>query len=155
MKSNNLQLNKPMKHLPLLLTFFLLASCQKETVSDPTTSAPPSEAAPTTDEPGFTVIDIKAEQVPGLIAIEDAPMILDIRTPAEFAAGSILGAKNINFKNETFRDEIAKLDRDMTYIVHCKSGGRSSKCISIFDELGFKNVYHMVDGFDGWLSIQQ
>ena len=77
-------------------------------------------------------------------------VILDIRTPDEFKGGHIAGAVNVDFKEKDFADKVAKLDKDKTYVVHCQSGGRSTKSLEIFKKLGFKSIVHLDDGFGSW-----
>jgi rhodanese-related sulfurtransferase len=36
--------------------------------------------------------------------------------------------------------------------VHCASGGRSGRSLEIFRDLGFTRIYHMNDGFKGWMK---
>ncbi len=77
-------------------------------------------------------------------------VVLDIRTPDEFKGGHIAGAVNVDFKEKDFADKVAKLDKDKTYVVHCQSGGRSTKSLEIFKKLGFKAIVHLDNGFGGW-----
>ena len=42
------------------------------------------------------------------------------------------------------------MDRNKPVIVHCRSGGRSTESLEIFQELGFKNVYHLDGGIMAW-----
>ncbi|MEN9714469.1 MAG: hypothetical protein RLZZ164_1133 [Actinomycetota bacterium] len=63
--------------------------------------------------------------------------ILDIRTPEEVADGHIAGAIIVDFKNENFSTEIAKLDMAADYIIHCRSGQRVSNAIPMMRDLGF------------------
>ncbi|HEX3035730.1 MAG TPA: rhodanese-like domain-containing protein [Thermodesulfobacteriota bacterium] len=77
-------------------------------------------------------------------------VILDVRTPEEFAEGHIENALNLNYYSETFREDLNKLDKDKTYITHCRSGSRSGKTIDMMKELGFKEAYNMTGGFVGW-----
>lgn len=76
--------------------------------------------------------------------------VLDVRTPQEYNEGHIAGAANLDFKSSTFRDRLAALSRERTYLVHCASGGRSSPTVKLMEELGFTRVYHMEAGFDSW-----
>lgn len=46
---------------------------------------------------------------------ENGAVLLDVRTPGEFASGSIQGAKNIDFTAGSFKSNISKLDKDKTY----------------------------------------
>jgi rhodanese-related sulfurtransferase len=77
-------------------------------------------------------------------------VILDIRTPAEYEAGHIKNAVNIDFYSETFRKDLDKLDKSRTYLMHCRSGNRSSRALEIFKDLGYKNIYHLHRGIVSW-----
>ena len=77
-------------------------------------------------------------------------VILDVRTPEEFAGGYIENAINIDFYLETFRDELNKLDKNKTYLIYCRSGNRSGNALNIMEELNFKEVYNMAGGINGW-----
>ena len=93
--------------------------------------------------------DISAPQAASLIEKTDVT-VLDIRTPAEFEAGHIPGAIMVDYKSANFREQLSKLDRETPYIVHCRSGGRSGRAMSIFKELGFENIAHMNGGYLDW-----
>ncbi len=77
-------------------------------------------------------------------------VILDVRTPEEFADGHIEGAVNTDFYEGTFRNELDALDKNKTYLVFCRSGNRSQSTIDIMEELGFINIYHMTGGMIEW-----
>lgn len=78
--------------------------------------------------------------------------VLDVRAPDERARGYIEGSENINFYDEHFQDNIKKLDRSQTYIVHCAAGGRSSKTVKLMKELGFTSAYNLLGGFGEWVK---
>jgi len=97
--------------------------------------------------------DIVAKEASELIQEnKDNPLfvILDVRTPEEFSEGHIESATNVDYNSETFREKLDQLDKDKTYLMHCRSGARSSKALPIMAELGFLKIYHMTDGIDGW-----
>ncbi len=77
-------------------------------------------------------------------------VILDVRTPEEFDEESIENAININYYDDDFRAELNKLDKNKTYLVHCKSGRRSAMALDVMEELNFKVVYNMLGGIAGW-----
>ena len=77
-------------------------------------------------------------------------VILDVRTPAEFAEGHIAGAVNLNYLDNNFKTELGKLNRDDTYLVHCRTGGRSDGAVGVMQERGVKQVYHMTGGIIEW-----
>lgn len=80
----------------------------------------------------------------------EAVQLIDVRTTQEVAQGSIEGATNINFYDEDFKDQIAKLDREKAVFVYCKSGGRSAKTAEICKSLGFKKVYDLKGGYSAY-----
>lgn len=95
------------------------------------------------------VTHVNVEQAKKLIANKNV-MVLDIRTPEEFAAGHIAGATNINFRAADFEKAIAALDKNQTYVLHCASGGRSTQSLPTFSKLGFKSVCHLDGGIKAW-----
>ena len=79
-------------------------------------------------------------------------VIIDVRTPEEFADGHIENAVNIDYHSATFESEIGNLDRDETYLIYCRSGNRSRGALNVMVELGFKEVYHISVGITGWME---
>jgi len=77
-------------------------------------------------------------------------VILDVRTPQEFADGYVANAINIDFRSATFRDELDALDKEKTYLIYCRSGNRSGQALGIMDELGFLEVYNLSGGISAW-----
>ena len=77
-------------------------------------------------------------------------MILDIRTPEEYTSGHIPASINIDYKAENFESELKKLDRSKSYLMHCRSGRRSTAALDIFSKLGFEHIIHIEDGILGW-----
>jgi rhodanese-related sulfurtransferase len=77
-------------------------------------------------------------------------VILDVRTPKEFASGHIKGAINLDYYAETFQEDLDGLDKTKTYLVYCRSGSRSSKAFNLMKELGFQSIYVMEGGIKRW-----
>lgn len=73
-------------------------------------------------------------------------VLLDVRTPSEFAAGHLDGALNVDFDNPTFTGEVQKLDKEKPYFVYCRSGNRSGQAITIMKNEGFKNISELEGG---------
>jgi len=76
--------------------------------------------------------------------------LIDLRTPDETAAGHIAGADFIDFYDEDFRDQLDALERDKTYVIYCRSGGRSGSALDTMREMGFSEVYNVLGGFNDW-----
>ncbi len=79
-------------------------------------------------------------------------VILDVRTPQEYASGHLEDAINIDYNSPTFQESLATLDKDKTYLLHCRTGSRSSKAFEIMKEMDFKKIYHMIGGIVAWIS---
>ena len=77
-------------------------------------------------------------------------VIIDVRTPEEFAAEHIENAINIDFYSEAFRGELDTLDKNKTYLIYCQVGGRSGSALDIMAELNFKEVYNLSGGINQW-----
>ncbi|GIV37498.1 MAG: hypothetical protein KatS3mg032_1877 [Cyclobacteriaceae bacterium] len=77
-------------------------------------------------------------------------IILDVRTPEEFAGGYIPGAILIDYYSSDFRQQIQKLDKTRPVYVYCAAGGRSSSAAKILAASGFTRVYNLEGGFNAW-----
>lgn len=63
--------------------------------------------------------------------------VIDVRTPAEYAAGHIAGALNIDVESTMFSTEIASLNPNGVYLVYCHSGRRSAIAAQTMTDAGF------------------
>lgn len=77
-------------------------------------------------------------------------VILDVRTPEEFAAGHIPGALNIDVNEPDFEEKVKHLDLNQPYLVHCAAGGRSARACTKMSRLKFKTLVDLAPGFNGW-----
>lgn len=67
-------------------------------------------------------------------------VVVDVRTPAEFAAGHVAGAVNLDVSAPDFEDRVEALDPDAGYLVYCQSGNRSAAAAAAMSELGIDDV---------------
>ena len=95
------------------------------------------------------VTHLNAAQAQKLIA-EKKVVVVDLRTPEEFAAGHIAGATNINFRAAGFAQTLATLDKRQAYLLHCASGQRSRQALPVFERLEFQSLYHLDGGLKAW-----
>lgn len=79
-------------------------------------------------------------------------VILDVRTPEEFAEGHLEGAVNIDFYAGNFADVLTELDKDTDYVVYCRTGNRSGQTTSMMEDLGFTSVHDVDGGIVDWLN---
>ena len=85
-------------------------------------------------------------------AIANTPdvVVLDIRTPEEFAEGFIEGASNIDFYGSDFASQLDALDKEAPYVVYCRSDNRTGQAMEVFADLGFTNVTEIDGGIVNW-----
>lgn len=77
-------------------------------------------------------------------------VLLDVRTPEEFADERLDKAVNLDYYARNFREELSRLDRDKLYLVYCRTGRRSGLALRMMDEQGFKEAYNMIGGIVQW-----
>ena len=77
-------------------------------------------------------------------------VVLDVRTPDEFSSGHLPGAVLVDFYDADFPQQIQALDRDVPYLVYCRSGGRSAKTEQLMGQLGFSDVTDVEGGMLAW-----
>lgn len=145
----NRTMNRSRLFAPLVVAGLALTACGSDTS---TTDAGP-DAAPTgsivTNAAGLRRVSADAAK-----ATVDSPteglVILDVRTPEEFAEGHIEGAIMIDFYRDDFAAELAKLDPDVPYVLYCRSGNRSGQTLAMMEGLDFQDVQDVDGGVIGW-----
>ena len=90
-----------------------------------------------------------------LLASAKAPVVVDVRTADEFADGHIKGAVNIDVTADDFEAKLSQLDKSKVYLVHCRSGARSTRALETFKKLGFEKIYHLNEGMLAWVEADQ
>jgi rhodanese-related sulfurtransferase len=77
-------------------------------------------------------------------------VVLDVRTPAEFAAGHVPGA--INIPHTELAARVAELEgaRDDDIVVYCRSGARSATALGVLEKSGFKRLFHLQGDYTRW-----
>lgn len=119
---------------------------------------------------------LNAADVPGFIGQQNKQVLfIDVRTPQElqlvgFAQGIDANIPIVNFRYDRWNEKSGdfdnelnpdfvnqlenlaferKLDNNVAIVVMCRSGDRSTKAVTLLSEAGYKNVYSVVDGFEG------
>jgi rhodanese-related sulfurtransferase len=77
-------------------------------------------------------------------------IVLDVRTAEENEEVRIPNAMNLDVKGSGFTAKTSKLDKERTYLVHCRSGGRSKTAMKALQKLGFLKLYHLDGGMMAW-----
>lgn len=84
--------------------------------------------------------------------IEQSPraVVLDVRTPEEYAEGHLAKSMNLNWKGSDFEKQIATIDKTVPVFVYCLGGGRSASAATRMRSKGFKEVYELQGGLTKW-----
>lgn len=78
------------------------------------------------------------------------PILVDVRTPGEYAQGHLANAVLIDIYSDDFKSRVGKLDKSKPVFVYCKAGSRSSSAVGVFTEMGFKEIYDLSGGITAW-----
>ncbi|MDJ0653820.1 MAG: rhodanese-like domain-containing protein [Xanthomonadales bacterium] len=102
--------------------------------------------------------EINADQLEAKLG--QAPVIVDVREPAEFQQGHVFGAVNIprgvlEFEVAAHSDVASRVAPELTVqdanlVLYCRTGGRSALAADSLQQMGFSNVESLEGGFLGW-----
>lgn len=129
----------------VILSLFVAAAIlgnvhAEDKAAKPESSAPAARKYKNVDAEGFD--KLRKE--------EKSAVVLDVRTKKEYQEGHIAGSVLLDFNSPDFEKELAKLDKNKTYLVHCAAGGRSARTCKKMDGLNFSKVYNLEGGMGAW-----
>ncbi len=77
-------------------------------------------------------------------------VLLDVRTPAEYAEGHLPGA--INIPHTELATRVAELadSRESDIVVYCRSGNRTRQALGVLKEAGFSRIFHLQGDYLRW-----
>ena len=131
-----------MKILPALLVATIVSFTPITIASEPKQAAVATARTPK---------DVTPEEAASLMKGKAPVLVVDVRTPDEFAEGHIPGAVNVDFLGDDFEKQLAALPTDRPVIVHCAAGNRSSKAVAKIEALKLPvQILHLKSGFNGW-----
>ena len=94
---------------------------------------------------------LSANDAVSLINREKA-VVVDVCEPAEFAAGHIVGSKNIPLADLQAKLAAAAKNKGLPLILVCQSGARSARAMATAKTLGYEQVHSLGGGLAGWKS---
>ncbi len=86
------------------------------------------------------------------LASQNQPIVIDIRTPGEWAAGHINGSINIPLTH--LQERIEEVPRDRRIAVHCTGGYRSSIAAGLIKQHGITNLVELAGGIAAWEAVK-
>ena len=94
---------------------------------------------------------ISPQEASAVVAEPPADLVvLDVRTPEEYAEGHLDGAVLVDFYDPDFADQLSQLDPAVPYLVYCRSGNRSGQTLTLMEQLGFTSVVDVDGGIVAW-----
>lgn len=96
------------------------------------------------------VKNVTPDETQELIKSNKDILILDVRTKPEYKGGHIPKSKSIPLNELGSSLPTIEKYKDKPIIVHCASGGRSPKAVSILLKGGFNNIYHLNRGLSNY-----
>lgn len=136
-----------MKRLPLAQAVLLGLVALPLVAHASDTSAPAAAPAPPSTDARLISQD---ELLARTRAQPAQTVVLDVRTPEEFAAGHVPGALNLPHDQiASHAGEIGKL-REHDVIVYCRSGRRSELALDALHARGFAKLWHLEGDYLAW-----
>jgi rhodanese-related sulfurtransferase len=117
--------------------------------SDTVKTGSSSTKAPSTSAAAVKHLDPKAF---GETLKQPGTVVLDVRTPEEFAEGHIPNAKNLDVQASDFANQLKSLDKTVSYAVYCRSGKRSAAAADQMHTAGFTKVVDLAGGVVAWTA---
>lgn len=74
--------------------------------------------------------------------------VLDVRTPAEFAAGHVPNAANV--PHDQLAARLSEVPRDKDIVVYCRSGRRAAIAQDLLLASGYERVSHLEGDMNAW-----
>lgn len=99
---------------------------------------------------GFKSVTVK--EFSEKLAENPDAVLIDVRTPGEYADGHLQNAVNIDWKGNDFDTQVSNLDKSKPVYLYCLSGGRSTAAANFLKEEGFSEVIEMDGGMMKWRS---
>jgi len=122
-----------------LLLILILASCGKSNSNESNTASSETEYK-----------RVELDEFKEIIKNPEVQLV-DVRTPGEYSGGFIDDAVNIDYTANDFMSNVeSKLDKEKPVAVYCAAGGRSAKAMEKLRAAGFKKVYELGVGYNGY-----
>jgi rhodanese-related sulfurtransferase len=100
--------------------------------------------------PSPNAADVAAGEILARIESGTAPVLLDVRTPEEFASGHVPGALNI--PHDELAQRLGEIEgrQSSEVVVYCERGPRAARAANILAGAGFREVRHLEGDMSAW-----
>jgi adenylyltransferase/sulfurtransferase len=111
-------------------------------------------AVPGVPAPAPALPTVTAAELDALLRARDGVVVVDVREPAEHAAGAIPGAVSVPLGALRTGAGLATVPRDVPVVLHCAGGVRSSEALRLVLESGHGRASHLEGGIHAWWAHQ-
>ena len=133
-----------MNKLPVLLLGALLGGVGAALAADPAPTAPVPAASAAAELISQTDLLARLEK-------KDAGLVvLDVRTPAEYAAGHVPGARNVSHDQLPAKLAVLSALKDKEVVLYCRSGRRTAIAEQTLRGAGFSKLRHLEGDWLAW-----
>ena len=94
--------------------------------------------------------EISPQELKEKLDRKDDFILIDVREESELEISKIEGAIHIPLGE--FGGRVGELDPDKSYVLMCRSGGRSGQAMNTLQAEGFQNVQNLVGGINRWAT---
>jgi thioredoxin 1 len=128
---------KTAKSISLIITFLIgtvgiITSCTEKTIND-----------------GSTKTSLPAVEFNDASVSDKNSVIIDVRTPEEYESGHITNSVNVDYNAPDFGTNAAKISKEKTVYIYCRSGARSARAATMMRAQGYK-VIELQGGIIRW-----
>jgi phage shock protein E len=132
----------------ILIVAWVIYSVTQPSVSIQPQTTNSSTAISGAQQLGYKTISVS--DASAMIQSSSNLLVVDVRTPQEYAQGHLKGAINIPLSDLPL--QIGGLDRNRPILVYCRTGYRSAQASAILVKAGFTQVYSMEGGITAWIN---
>jgi rhodanese-related sulfurtransferase len=93
---------------------------------------------------------ISGDSLARRIDSDDAPVIFDVRSDSEYAAGHVPGAIHLPFQSVAARSEELSIDKDRTVVVYCAHGPRAAWAGRALRKAGYSDIVYLAGHMTEW-----
>lgn len=98
-----------------------------------------------------SIRNIDGAELATVVREEPDALLLDVRTPEEYAAEKVRGARHINVLDDSFQERVSQAypDKEAPIYIYCKSGSRSMKAATLLEDMGYTHIFNVTGGIGG------
>jgi rhodanese-related sulfurtransferase len=135
----------------MVIVSLLLSAAAAVQAAPPAAQAGNAAATPPAQAAAAAVRPVTPDALLARQAAKDKDLVvLDVRTPEEYAAGHVPGAINVPHDQVEARLGELRKFQGQDVVVYCKSGRRAGMALSVLEKAGFQRLGHLEGDMNAW-----